>query len=74
MLSDGQTIVISSSTHRLRCNVLLHQPWGEIRMEDMACMAIDHRQLCYLVRNKHTIGSPSETGTIRCPYVLPEQR
>ena len=28
-----------SCIHRLRRNIILHQPWKEISMEDLACMA-----------------------------------
>ena len=33
--------------YRLRRNVILHQPWKEIRMEDRACMTRDHIKFCH---------------------------
>ena len=47
MSLDGQMIVVLSCIHRLRRNIILHQPWKEIRMEDLACPARGHRQFCH---------------------------
>ena len=49
MSLDGQRIVVLSCIHRLRRNIILPQPWKEIRMEDLACMARGHRQFCQSV-------------------------
>ena len=76
MFSDGQRMVVLSCIHRLRRNIRLHQPWKEIRMEDLACMARCHRQFYHPVITMysiHALGCHSETGTIRCPRVLPDQ-
>ena len=53
MSSDGQRIVILSCIHRLRHNIILHQPWKEIRMEDLVCRA----------RDKQTVLSPCHYHT-----------
>ena len=49
MSSDCQRIVVISCIHRLRRNIILHQPWNEIHMEDWACMARDHIKFCHPV-------------------------
>ena len=49
MFSDGRRIVVLSGIHRLRRNIILRQPWKEIRMEGLACMARDHSQFCHPV-------------------------
>ena len=53
MSSDGQMIVVLSCIHRMRRNIMLHQPWKEIRMEDLACMAREHRLFCHPVITIH---------------------
>ena len=58
MFSDGRRIVVISGIHRLRCNIILHQPWKEIRMEGLACMAIDHSQFCHPVIAINSIKHP----------------
>ena len=76
MFSDGRRIVVLSGIHRLRRNIILRQPWKEIRLEGLACMARDHSQFCHpviAINSKHIRGYHSETGTIHCPRVLPDQ-
>ena len=64
MSSDCQRSVVLSCIHRLRRNIILHQPWKEIRMEDRACMAIDHIKFCHpvIAMCKHTRGCHSAAG------------
>ena len=49
MSSDCQRSVVLSCIHRLRRNIIHHQPWKEIRIEDLASMARDHIQFCHPV-------------------------
>ena len=72
----SEWIVVLSGIHRLRRNIILRQPWKEICMGGLACMARDHSQFCHpviAINSKHIWGYHSETGTIHCPRVLPDQ-
>ena len=78
MSSDGQRIAVLSCNRRRQRDSILHQPWTEIRMEDLVCMARDQRQLCdpfFAMNSKLTGGYHSETGTAgpvmicTCQYV-----
>ena len=51
MSSVCQTMIVLSCIQRLRRNIILHYSWKEIRMEDLACMARDHRQFCHCTVN-----------------------